>query len=397
MHKKLIALAVAGLAAAPMFAQAQSNVTLYGRVDASWVTRTNDSRANSIDPESSNRWGMLGEEDLGGGLKAFFNLENRFYLDTGRFDANKYGDNTEFKEAAIVGLRSDTFGAISMGRGKSPLYWLSAPDGFGGDTIGTMPGRRGKYTQNWSNEVRYESNKLGPFSFTVAASPGESSAAKQVAGQKSARTRWGVSTKTQLGPVRLDIGFQKDYANDNSEGGYTPTNGGVFTAGTPTAFCPTNGDSITTATAGCFYTYDNQWKIWLMSLDYFAGPVELYTTWSWSHSFAQEKGAFSATNNTNAKSVRALVGAKVAVGNGSIITTIGRGWDRASVATGTSGSTGIYHYALGYWYNLSKRTMLLAEIANDRGTDTALALNPDTGKTKKDGQIATQIGLRHVF
>lgn len=68
-------------------AQAQSTVTIYGLVDAG-VTRVSGLRAGTVTQVASgimegSRWGLRGNEDLGGGYRAIFTLENRFEADTG--------------------------------------------------------------------------------------------------------------------------------------------------------------------------------------------------------------------------------------------------------------------------------------------------------------------------
>jgi predicted porin len=81
MNKKLVAVAIAGLLAAPL-AQAQTaNVTLYGRVNMDMevvkgqkVDGTNPSQYR-VSSDSS-RFGIRGTESLGGGLNAIFQLEN---------------------------------------------------------------------------------------------------------------------------------------------------------------------------------------------------------------------------------------------------------------------------------------------------------------------------------
>jgi predicted porin len=89
MNKKLVAVAIAGVLAAPLAAQAQTaNVTLYGRLnlDAEWVkakqsdgTNPNMYRVSS----NSSRLGVRGTESLGGGLNAIFQIESNVSADTG--------------------------------------------------------------------------------------------------------------------------------------------------------------------------------------------------------------------------------------------------------------------------------------------------------------------------
>jgi len=86
MNKKLVAVAVAGMLAAPMAAQAQTaNVTLYGRLnlDMEVVNAKQDAPAQGS-PKSnmffvksnSSRLGVRGSEALGGGLSAVFQIES---------------------------------------------------------------------------------------------------------------------------------------------------------------------------------------------------------------------------------------------------------------------------------------------------------------------------------
>jgi predicted porin len=87
--KRTIAIAAAIIASGA--AQAQSNVTMYGIIDAAVETYTNaDAAGNSVTRMPSlgggmfpSRLGFRGTEDLGDGLKAIFRLENGFAPDTG--------------------------------------------------------------------------------------------------------------------------------------------------------------------------------------------------------------------------------------------------------------------------------------------------------------------------
>src|ERR1700691_2693704 len=68
-------------------AHAQSSVTLYGLIDAD-ITYTSNQAGHSTWQETdgainTSRWGLRGSEDLGGGLKAIFTLENGFNVSTG--------------------------------------------------------------------------------------------------------------------------------------------------------------------------------------------------------------------------------------------------------------------------------------------------------------------------
>src|SRR5512147_1918397 len=110
MNKKLLAVAVAGVLAAPL-AQAQTaNVTLYGRLNVDAEVIINVKQANdSTNPppgskqniyrvsSNSSRLGVRGTESLGGGLNAVFQLESGF-------DASNSGGQFATRET-FVGLQ----------------------------------------------------------------------------------------------------------------------------------------------------------------------------------------------------------------------------------------------------------------------------------------------------
>jgi predicted porin len=120
MKKKLLVGAIAGLVSAGAFAQ--SSVTLYGIIDTG-VTYVNNTAGKSQVSMASginqgSRWGLLGKEDLGGGLKAVFNLESEFFVNNGEMAFS----NILFNRRAYVGLSSDQFGTIVAGRDYDFLY-----------------------------------------------------------------------------------------------------------------------------------------------------------------------------------------------------------------------------------------------------------------------------------
>lgn len=93
-------------------------MTLYGVADVA-IERvkgaTSVTRAASGQQQGS-RWGLRGTEDLGGGLKAVFQMEAGFNMANG---ASGQG-GLLFGRQAYVGLASD-FGAVRLGRQYSPM------------------------------------------------------------------------------------------------------------------------------------------------------------------------------------------------------------------------------------------------------------------------------------
>jgi predicted porin len=105
-----------GLMAIAGAAQAQSSVTLFGVLDqgVNFTSNAGGSRAwqtSGVDLVTS-RWGLKGTEDLGGGLKAIFDIESGFMSDNGGL----YYNGREFGYQSYVGLQSTAFGSITMGR-----------------------------------------------------------------------------------------------------------------------------------------------------------------------------------------------------------------------------------------------------------------------------------------
>ena len=122
--KKAFILAGALAASVPALGQAQSNTTVYGLLD---VALEHSSQAangggnagwaltDGVSRFGGSRVGLRGSEDLGGGLKAVFQIEHRFSVDTGNSPA------TTWSGPAYVGLSLAT-GEVTFGRQYSPMY-----------------------------------------------------------------------------------------------------------------------------------------------------------------------------------------------------------------------------------------------------------------------------------
>ncbi len=143
MKRQLIAAIVSSATAtvaAPAFAQ--SSVTLYGVIDEG-VDYTNNvangARRGSVYELASgyaqgSRWGLKGAEDLGGGLKAVFQLENGFDVNNGRFGQG----GTMFGRQAFVGLSANRFGTLTFGRQYDSVVDYLAPVTANGAWAGTL-------------------------------------------------------------------------------------------------------------------------------------------------------------------------------------------------------------------------------------------------------------------
>lgn len=117
MKKSLLAMAVLAVAAGA--AQAQSSVELYGVMDVHFGSKKAGVGAKSLTKLddggiSPSRWGLRGTEDLGGGLKAKFVLEQGFNADTG----TQAVAGTAFSRQAYVALAGG-FGEVQLGNAYS--------------------------------------------------------------------------------------------------------------------------------------------------------------------------------------------------------------------------------------------------------------------------------------
>lgn len=115
MKKTLIALAVLATSGAAM---AQSTFTLYGIADASIEHIKGNGSINRLTSGGLNgsRFGLRGSEDLGGGLKGVFQIENGFNIDNGTLAQG----GRLFGRQAYLGLEG-SFGTVRLGRQYSSI------------------------------------------------------------------------------------------------------------------------------------------------------------------------------------------------------------------------------------------------------------------------------------
>ena len=124
MRKKLFVAALTALGANA--AMAQSSVTLYGLVDLE-VGKYDGSNAIRMNTGATSFWGFKGIEDLGGGYKAIFQLEQQFNPNNGTF----YNSSSFFSGRSTVGLEG-WFGHLALGRDVNASHYAEvSADPFG--------------------------------------------------------------------------------------------------------------------------------------------------------------------------------------------------------------------------------------------------------------------------
>jgi predicted porin len=167
MKKFLSAAALCGVAL-PAFAQ--SSVTLYGVIDEG-IDFTNNSAGHQVYEMTSgyaqgSRWGMKGTEDLGGGLSAVFQLENGFNASNGALAQGGRG----FGRQAFVGLSSERFGTVTLGRQYDSVVDYLAQTTANGNWGGYLfshpyDNDNTDNTFRLNNTIKYASPTFSGFSF----------------------------------------------------------------------------------------------------------------------------------------------------------------------------------------------------------------------------------------
>ena len=345
MKKSLLALAT--LTAFAGAASAQSSVTLFGIIDAGYgrvsaggksVTGISNSSLNS------SRLGFRGVEDIGGGMRAGFWLEAALSND----DGNAAGLN--FQRRSTVSLMGN-FGEIRLGRDYTPSFWNTAIyDPFGVNGIGT------------------------------ANTPGMISAA-------------GVATNTTAVRSNNTIGYFLP-------GGLGGFNGQVqYGFGEVASNAPNRGQ-------GNYFGF---------RFGYAAGPLAA------NYAYGNVKGSAGASNVTTNNigvsydlgmvkpmffwgSEKARSGAKVTAWELGATAPMGQGELRAAYSRYdvANSSNDWNKFAVGYGYNLSKRTQILGTYArvSNKGTQTrSVSNNGLSAGAASPGGSSTgyEFGIRHVF
>ncbi|MGF6446504.1 porin [Paraburkholderia youngii] len=170
MKRIVTAGTVFGLVIAPVAALAQNSVTLYGVIDEGLNYTNNSGGHSAVQLESGfaqgSRWGIKGSEDLGGGTKAIFQLENGFDVNSGALGQS----GRMFGRQAYVGIASETLGSLTMGRQYDSVVDYLAPLTANGNWAGYLMSHPydNDNTDNsfrLNNSIKYSSKTYGGLSF----------------------------------------------------------------------------------------------------------------------------------------------------------------------------------------------------------------------------------------
>jgi predicted porin len=213
VKKTLIALSVLAASGAAM---AQSTVTLYGIADVYGRYSTTDKGdvAGSLAKTeigtggiNTSRWGLKGSEDLGGGLKANFKLEEGFSMDTGAGQTKDFASAPQaFARESWVGF-SGGFGEVKLGKTFTPFDdVLGVSDGMF-HAVSMSPMRVAFASENYrdtiSNTIYYATPNFSGFAAAASysASEGDTTRARVEA----------FNVTYAAGPVAAQFAYQQEY------------------------------------------------------------------------------------------------------------------------------------------------------------------------------------------
>ncbi|WP_233869933.1 porin [Paraburkholderia adhaesiva] len=355
MKKRVLALSLFAIAAG---AQAQSSVTLYGRID-NGLSYTNNVNGNSHSFGMGSGlwgqswWGLQGAEDLGGGTKTIFQLESAIITTNGSL-ANT---SSLFNRHATVGLSNDKYGTFKMGNiGDGEITqdtWGADPQEMQDFSIFSMV--RGRNWAKSTSAAEYSSPTWNGFSFKAQYS---------LLGSTGG---WNVGTGVNTAGV--------------SAGGRTNGIGAYYTFGMGDV--RVIYDEVRDVN-GQFSNVFSTSRMAMVGGTLTFGPVRAY--YGYEHLSAPQAAQNTAT--FNATTLAPGASAPTAVNYG----WIGANWQ---VNAATAVTAGIYHsnvnngngngtlFTLGSTYNLSKRTFLYVETGYAKNSSTAnfsVGGNPNVGE-----------------
>ncbi|MGF6774345.1 putative porin [Paraburkholderia sp. GAS199] len=397
--KKVLATSALGLVA--LGAHAQSSVTLYGIVDTGIGYQSSQAALGSNSGGRSavkmvngiwagSRFGLKGSEDLGGGTKAIFQLEEGFNSANGAQSVT----GLAFNRQAYVGVSNATFGSLTAGRQYTSYYTMLAPysptnwlTGAYGAHPGDIDSLDTLYRAN--NSLVYTSPSM--YGVTVSGSYSLGG----VAGSLNAGSTYSAGVQYINGPIGLAAGFQR--INNSTPGGgawgadSTTSNAGAQAgvSGINNGYQTAQAQQRVAVTGG--YTFSSSWDI------------------SFSYSNVQYiPGVNSKFRNEAIFNTGGLVLHYKPVT--SLDLAAGYSYTRATESNGITSSASYNQFNLSQYYSLSKRTGLYALEAYQRANGKTLGTNgniinatADIGDgqngapSSSQSQVAVGVGIIHRF
>jgi predicted porin len=349
-------------------AYADSQVTLYGIVDAglgyvsdasvvqtkgaagkpAQLRNASDTTFNS-GTWNGDRWGLKGTEDLGGGLKAFFRLENGFNIGNGTLGQG----GTEFGRQAYVGFADARYGTLTLGRQYDPLIDLVGAVG-GTAVLGSVAAHPGDvdnldHSSRIGNGIKYTTPNMNGFTAEALYALGGE------AGSLTLQSTVGVGVEYARGP--LNWGLAYSHANNGKTGASDATIG-TWSGTSDSAF----GSSIN---AG--YVSASSRAIVATSATYDIGAMTLGLNYSHTEYASGPFSVFKQTAKFDTGGLLAMYHFTPALRFGG-----GYSYTHASAPTSTASAAKYNQFNLAAFYLLSKRTELYALAGYQRASGNTL-------------------------
>ncbi|MEY2837930.1 MAG: hypothetical protein RJB60_229 [Pseudomonadota bacterium] len=398
MKKSLIALAAIGAFAGSAMAQSTpSSLTVYGIVDLGLVKQSKADDVNSgfalggpgannkqvnVAQATKSRLGFRGVEDLGGGLSAKFAVEHRFFPDTGA--TNTSGGN-QFWDMSIVGLTSQTYGEVTLGRDYGPYFyvqyfldpWLNQGIAeVGGTTFAVAGYNAAGHNARYNNGIYYKAMYEG---LTVLVSGG----ASETYGTDN---RYGVGAMYNAGPLGLYFAYDREQNAKVGAGAGTGKTDTLMQLGASYDFGVIK-PRILYAASKIDSRYDGTMKPRSLTLSatvpVSTGIIKIgYAQLNWKGLNGGTQGTLATAADyagTESKPLLAKAGAPLVAG--------------LMAAGAESKQT---KFAIGYEHTLSKRTALYADATYGKSKNAAV--NSATLQVVGDSSASGfDIGIRHSF
>lgn len=356
MKKSLLALAVLAASGAAM---AQSTVTLYGigdvyfgsnRVDKGDGNGKLSQTVLNSGAINGSRWGLKGSEDLGNGLKANFNFESGFSMDSGA-----QGQGALFGRQAWVGL-SGGFGAVQLGRMSTAIFNVAGPSNAMFDSGALSPlGNIGRVNDNgnstlvngalvatgnslrYNNAISYTTPSMSGFAGTLQYAMGENKTATT-----SADSAMGLGLSYTGGALGVQLGYQVES-------------------------CEAIGAATGTGARNCLGTDDR--KFTLLGAEYDFGAVVLKGSYGRAANIAGRDGA-----NSNEYQIGVDVPVSTAIVlSASYAKAEDNGTQSAFVNAAGTGDVSREGFGIGAKYIMSKRTYIYGGYETDKQTQSNVA------------------------
>jgi predicted porin len=331
---------------------AQSNVTLYGVVDdaISYVNNQNGS-ANVYLRQGNlyaSKFGLRGNEDLGGGTRAVFDLQAGFDANTGA--ASSAG--LLFNRQAYVGLANDAYGTFTMGRQYTPYMLFVGPLASSSWLTGATGAHPGDYdgldtTVRINNAVTYTSPVFKGLSASVLYG------FSGIAGSPGAGQSLSAALRYTSGPVSLAAGYLR-LNNTGRTSNFDPNASGSFAVSAVNRGYASARAAQNIAAAGNYTLGNFTLGLNYTNVQYLAGGTAAFANTAVFNTY----GALAAWRATPTFDMA-----------GAFSYTL------ASKANGVTNAARYQQYSLRESWHLSKRTTLYALQAFQHASGQTLAAN----------------------